>query len=703
LTRCKAIYSIILRQLLAASFGSAWVPSADLAGTWSTINGTPGRQATLQTRHKRMNSLKRPKEFWLCVLVVGSIIGCSSTETTAPTGATAAEEQPADKPFQLGDLLEPFDPPPLAELEKSAEWIDQPVVDFLEHMRDYLREQGAPLVSVEQALAMRNNSPSDNEAIQSALGQLAPPDGAGVDYDSVMVRKANADLKSINPLLGSTIVDQNYEDLTGISLFRFDWDFDVLADTRVVVSWQTSKDHLMDKVVLRDDLTWSDGKPVTAHDFAFTYKAIMTDAVIVPAVRQGLDQLRYVHAYDDHTLVFFHKEPLATNNPNMKFSALPKHIYADTIPKDPTLARSKEHSYLEDHPVVGGAYELTKRVRGQEFVLRRREAYYMHEGKQVRPKPYFKEVRCRIIEDDNTALLALKSGALDETEITAEQAASQTNDDEFYHRNTKVSGLEWTTYFICWNTATPYFSDKRIRQAMSHAIDYEELLNTVFYGLYPASRGTFHPTSWMFPKDGPQPYRQDLDKAEALLDAAGWVDSDGDGIRDKEINGRRVPLRFTMLTSQSVAGVATGILVKESLDQVGVICLPKPTEFTVLVQMSRDRKFQAFMGAWITGEEPDMQTNLWETGQMRNYANYANPKVDALFAEGRREFDREKRAQIYGQIHNILWEDQPYTWLVYRDSIYGFNKRLRGYNFSPRGPYAFAPGFKSIYAAEARP
>jgi peptide/nickel transport system substrate-binding protein len=256
---------------------------------------------------------------------------------------------------------------------------------------------------------------------------------------------------------------------------------------------------------------------------------------------------------------------------------------------------------------------------------------------------------------------------------------------------------------VCWNTEAPYFGDKRVRQAMSHALDYEELINTVFYGIYPPGRGTFHPESWMFPKNGPEPYRQDLDKAEALLDAAGWVDTDFDGIRDKEINGRRVPFCFTLLTSQSVAGIATGILIKECLDQIGVVCLPKPTEFTVLVQTARERKFHAFMGAWITGEEPDMQTNLWGTGQMRNYANYTNPRVDQLFAEARKEFDRDKRAELYGQIHNILWEDQPYTWLVYRISVFGFNKRLRGYNFSPRGPYNYAPGFQAIYSVEASP
>jgi peptide/nickel transport system substrate-binding protein len=299
--------------------------------------------------------------------------------------------------------------------------------------------------------------------------------------------------------------------------------------------------------------------------------------------------------------------------------------------------------------------------------------------------------------------LALKSGAVDEMEINAEQAASQTNGADFYRRNTKVKDLEWTTYFVCWNMKTPYFKDRRVRQAMSYALDYDELVNTICYGLYPQCRGTFHPTSWMFPKNGPAPYRQDLGKAEELLDAAGWKDTDGDGIRDKVIKGRRIPFRFTLMTSQTPFGTAAAILIKECLDQVGVICLPKPTEFTVQVQLSLERRFHGMLGAWVTGEDPDMQTNLFGTGELRNYANYSNPRVDELYVQARREFDREKRAELYGEIHNILWEDQPYTWLVNRDAIYGFNKRLRGYNFSPRGPYSFAPGFNSIFAVQVEP
>lgn len=663
-----------------------------------------------------MKSLVRRVMLALMVMLVGWWVGCGrrevtglppkpSEETTAAKGAgqPESEESEPTKPFRLGDLLEPFEPPPLEELEKSVKWIDRPVRDSLEMLREHQAQQGPPPLTVDEALALRNDSRENNEKIVATLGQLAPEDGTGVDYEAELIMVADGDLKSTNPLMISSVVEFDYQGWTGFGLFGFDWRMEIFGSQDAIVSWQTSEDRLMDKVVMRDDLTWSDGKPITAHDVEFSFKAIMSDAVIVPAMRQGTDQIRYVKAYDDRTVVFFHKAALATNDNNITFLIIPKHIYENTLPEDPTMARSAAHSRLEDNPVVGGAYTLQRRVRGQEFVVERRESYYMHNGKQVRTKPYFKTVRYKVIEDRNTALLALKAGRVHEQMLFADQWQGQTNDESFYQRNTKVSGEEWTSFSFIWNVKTPYFEDKRVRQAMSYAMDYKEMLNTIYYGLYDPARGIFHPQSWMFPQDGPQPYQQDLNKAEDLLEEAGWIDSDGNGIRDKEINGRRVPFEFTLLCAPFDDRIQTCTLMKQCLDSIGVVCHVKPTEFTVLTQLEMEHKFQAAMGGWGTGADPDSSANIFVTGEQRNYGQYSNPRVDELFALGRREFDRQKRAEIYGEIHKILWEDQPYTWLFYRNSFYAFNKKLRGYNFSPRGPFHYSPGIGSIYAVAQLP
>jgi peptide/nickel transport system substrate-binding protein len=632
------------------------------------------------------------------MLGIAIVVGCSSKETASKSSetTTAAASLP-NEPFKFGDLIKPFTPPPLAELDKTAHWQNQPVVDALARLRAYKKEHEPPLVSVKEALSMRNTSPEANRKILSALSVLAPENGKGVNYDATISRGLQMDVSTTNPILYSSIAEAQVADLTGFGLFNYDWNMVPFAASDSVVSWQTSKDHMMDKVVMRDDLVWSDGKPITAHDVVFTFKAIMSSQVPVPAVRSGTDHIRWVEAYDDHTLVFFHKAAEPTNVWNIAFPILPKHIYEKSIAEDPTLTTSAYNTQQELHPVAGGPYEIVRWSRGSEIVLRRRENFFMHNGKQVRSKPYFKQIRFHIIEDGNTRLLALKSGRIHEGELQPEQWVTQTSGNDFYAINTKVDGPEWVYFYIGWNLKTPFFSDIRVRRAMAYSLNYNEMTNDLCYGLYPRCHGLFSPDAWMYPKNPPALYHQNLDKAEDLLDQAGWVDSDGDGIRDKVINGKRIPFEFDLMVSQKPDRIDICNLFRENLDSIGVICHVVPVEAAVLMERLQNKKFEAEFAGWQTGTDPYMEENIFGTGAERNYVSYSNPKVDELFKEGMKEFDRAKRAKIYGQISNLIYQDQPYMFLYDYASFYGFSKKLRGYRFSPDGPFEYGPGFSAIW------
>jgi peptide/nickel transport system substrate-binding protein len=584
---------------------------------------------------------------------------------------------------------EAFSPPSLADLDRDAKWIDRAVKDGLVVLRTAQAAE-TPLCTAAEALALENDSAAANAKILSGLGRL--PEGDAADLAARIDRHVTGDLGSTNPIMISTSAEFDI-----LGLFSFGRDLEPFATAETVASWQTSADGLLDKVVLRDDLVWSDGRPITAYDIAFTYKVIMDPRVPVPAVRSGTDQMRAVHAYDARTVVFFHKEPLATNVWNINFPVLPKHVYEKTWEQDPTLKDSPEHVKLEQSPVCGGSYEIVERQRGQQIVLRRRSSWSTVRGKKVREEPFFKEIRFRIIEDPNTSLLALKAGDIHEMILQPEQWTTQTTGPDFYERNTKATAPEWVSFHFGWNIDSPFFADRRVRRAMSYAFDYAEMLDKLCYGLYKPCVGNFADDSWMAPKKKFEPYMQDLDKAEALLDEAGWVDHDNDGIRDKEIDGRLVPFEFSMLVNQQPLRIAISALMKDSLDRIGVRMNVKPVESTVLQDLTQKKKFQAYFGGWGSGTDPDSSENIWKTGAMRNFVNYSNPEVDRLFEEGRRELDRAKRAEKYGRIQEILYEDQPYTWLYWRNSFYGFSKKLRGYVFSPRGPYHYSPGFGSIW------
>jgi peptide/nickel transport system substrate-binding protein len=662
-----------------------------------------------------MTSLLRRSRWTLAALWLTGVVvvgGCSSEKQppqaggekpTSGVAAPAVSPEPAapvgQEPFKLGDLVEPFTAPPLADLESKAEWVDSPVVDALARLRE-AKAKEPPLVTVEEALAMRNDSPEANTKILSALSMLAPPDGKGVNWAATFNRALLMDLSTMNPLLSSSIAESEINSLTSFNLFGFDWDLIPFAAKEYVVSWQTSKDHMMDKVVMRDDLVWSDGKPITAHDVVFSYQLIMSNAVPVPAMRTGTDQLRWVEAYDDHTLVYFHKEALATNMFNLNFQVIPKHVFEKSVVEDPTLRNSAYHRDLENHPVSGGPYEISRWSRGQEVLLKRRESYYLHDGKEVRDKPYFSQMRFRIIEDGNTRLLALKSGDIEESELEAEQWVTQTANQDFYRENTKASGAEWKYMYIGWNLDTnkvPFFGDLRVRQAMAYSLNYKEMLDDLCFGLYSQCTGIFHPNSWMYPANPSKPFSQDLDKAENLLDEAGWVDSDGDGIRDKEINGRLVPFEFSLMVSNKPDRIAICNLFRENLESIGVICHIAPLEAAVFQERVFNKNFEAEMSGWATGADPSLTRNIFGTGEGRNFGNYSNPEVDKLYLEAMKTFDRDKQAEIYGRIHTLIYDDQPYLFLYNVNSFFGFNKQLRGYRFSPRGPFHYSPGIGSIW------
>lgn len=622
----------------------------------------------------------------------------SDEATTEETASTKPKPKSQTDNDELFAPLEPYDPPTLEEVDAAANWQDRKVADGRELLREVLKNH-PPLVSAEEAMAMKNDSDEANDKIYSVLRQLPEnddPESNDVDWDATWVHHLPGDLKSLNPVMISAAYEMELLELTGLQLIAFDAEFTPFAPAWAVKSWQTSEDHLMDKFVLRDDLTWSDGKPLTAHDFVFAFQTIMNPRVTIPAVRSSTQYIKWVEAYDDQTLVMFHKEPMASSTENMQFPVIPKHIYEGSLEEDPTMENSQYHLPFLNKPVTCGPYEYKSRARGQNIVLARRDNWWQKDGKAIRPRPYFKEIRCEVIIDPNTALLALKSGEIDDFRLTAEQWLTQTDSKDFYEKNTKVRGMEWTEFHIVWNTQRPYFGDPKVRRALALAFNHEEMLNSIFYGLAPAGLGPFHPTGWMASKK-PEAYQRDLDAAEDLLDEAGWEDSDGDGIRDKEINGRLVPFRFTVLSSDQPNSIKVCTQMKTDYEQIGIAVDVKPTEFTVLQDKSLKHQFDAMIAGWGTGTDPSTLDNVFKTGGGRNYGLYSNKRVDELFELAQREFDRAKRAEYYAEIHDILWNDQAYMWLFYRPTLFGLNKEIRGFNFSPRDPYGVSPGINGIW------
>lgn len=620
-------------------------------------------------------------------VVLATVLPMAVGRSTAQSPAVAL---PKDPPFV----------PPTAEALAKVVWTPRPCVDYMEHLRRTL-ERSPPEVSEAEALALDNTDDAANRKILSALGRL-PRSDEEVDWDATFNRFIGGEPRTLNPLFSSSRYEFWVEDLLWVGPVQFDWNLECLGDLDVIERWETSEDRLMDRVLLRRDLVWTDGRPVTAHDVEFTWKLLVDPRIRVEARRTMVQGLRAVKAYDDRTVVYFHREAFATNHLQLVWPILPKHAFERELAKDPSLERCA----LNKEPVTCGPYRLTLWRPNQEIVFERRDEWFLGaSGERIRRKPFMRQVRFRIIPQNAPRFLAFLAGDTDDTQLDSAQWTTDSAGRGFRDRGVKVRGDEWTYVYVGWNARSvppnPFFADPRVRWAMTLAFDHDFLLKEMFYGIYRAGVGIFHPDSWMAAK-GLGPVHKDLARAEKLLDEAGWKDSDGDGIRDKTIDGKKVDLGFKLSCPNAGSGPRVVKQFQDDLRLVGVDCRADLIEWNAFQEALANRQLQAFAMAMGAGVDPDTARNLWTTKAIeegRNQVGFSDPRIDALLEEGRRELDQAKRAAIYAQVDRIIYEEQPISILLYQPTLWGFAKSVRGYRPSPKGFFGVAPGFQSIWKA----
>jgi peptide/nickel transport system substrate-binding protein len=605
------------------------------------------------------------------------------------------------------DASDEFRPPTSEELARIR-WKPRSCVNFLEHLRA-AREKEPALATEAEALALLNDGPEANARLVSALGRLPASDDE-VDWEATFTRYMLGDAKTLNPIFRNTSYDGYVVDLLYSQPFNIDWNLEIHGDLNVLKSWETSEDGLIDRVVLRDDLTWSDGKPFTAHDIVFSHGVLLDGRVAATTWREIAGGLQAVVAVDDRTVLYFQKEALATNRLHLAFPVLPAHAFQATRQADPTLQTSPEHvRFNTASPVTNGPYKLVSWTPRQEIVLERRDEWHRGpDGRALRPKPFFRRVRLRVIPAPETAFLEFQAGNLDDVQLDTDRWVNHARGEAFDSRSVKLRADQWAYAYIGWNAQSippnPFFADQRVRRALSLALDLDFYHQSILFGIPLRGRGIFHPSSWMATKDL-KPIERDVALAEELLDEAGWKDSDGDGIRDKAIAGVITPFRFRLSVPNAGSGPRAAETFQANWKAIGVDCVIKLGESTVINQETLERRAQAFLMVQVTGADPDTIRNLWQTQAIqsgRNTVGYSNPRVDELLEQGRRETDPAKRAAIYSEVERRIHDDQAITVLFYQPSLWGFGKHLRGYRPSPRGWYTYLPGFFSVWKKKAK-
>ncbi|HKN19003.1 MAG TPA: peptide-binding protein, partial [Dissulfurispiraceae bacterium] len=371
---------------------------------------------------------------------------------------------------------------------------------------------------------------------------------------------------------------------------------------------------------------------------------------------------------DKYTVQVTYKEPFAPALESWGMGIVPKHLLEGKDLSSPEINRN---------PVGNGPYRLTEWVTGQKIVLDAFDNYF--EG-----RPNIDKVIYRIIPDTATMFLELKFGGIDFMGLTPPQYKLQANSAFFnkYFQKFKYPSFGYT--YLGYNLLNPLFSDKRVRQAIAHAINKKEIIAGVLLGYGTPCTGPFPPESWAYNPDV-KDYDYSPAKALAMLAEAGWK-MNSSGLLEKD--GRT--FSFTVLVNQgNDERIKTAEILKEQLKLVGIEIKIKVLEWQAMLHDFIDKKrFEAVIMGWALSRDPDIydifHSSKTKEGEF-NFISYRNDTVDRLLLEGRRTFSLEKRKMIYHRIHQVLAEEQPYAFLYVPDALPVLNKRFKGVVKAPLG------------------
>ncbi len=431
-------------------------------------------------------------------------------------------------------------------------------------------------------------------------------------------------------------------------------------------SWTFSDNGSTLTYHLRNDIYWSDGQPTTADDVLFTYQMAVHPEVAYPAASR-FDLTDSVEILDDYTVQFHFKQPYPDALFDTQMPILPKHILEKIAPE------SLETCAFNRMPIGNGPFRLEEWQANNFVKFRANEMF-------APGKPSLSFATFVIIPNETTLLTNLRTGELDiAPNLTS--TGFQLIQAEPSLQALRYEGREFA--FIGWNNGRPLFN-KPVRQALTRAINREEIIATLLSGKAKPVNGPLMPYTWAYDSTITS-LLHDPVVAQSLLRAEGWRDTDDDGVLDK--HGQSLSFTISVNAGNQLRS-DVAVMVQAQLKKIGVAMKIETLEWNLFIdKVFVNRNFDAAILSW----DADFTVNpyaLWHSRAIEdgyNFVAYQNVRVDSLLEKGRAIADREKAMPIWREFQQIIMEDSPYTFLFIPEQLAGISRRVRGVQMDVRG------------------
>lgn len=458
-----------------------------------------------------------------------------------------------------------------------------------------------------------------------------------------------------------TSTDANATDIMERMLYMplLRWGKDLRIEGRLAKSWQQSEDGLVITMQLRDDIRWHDGVPTTADDVVFSFDRFRDPRIGYPDVG-SMRQIESVEALGPYEVRFRFKRAYLDQLAHLRRVIMPKHLL-DAIPSE-----AMESAPFNRNPVGNGPFRFVRWKQAEEVVFEANPDF-------ADGRPPLDRIVFRVIPNQTAIETAFLAGELDVVErVRLERVAAFRANPEC--RVYTYSGRGYQ--FIGWNLVNPRFADARVRRAMTLGIDRQRIVDALVHG---EGHVTAHPimSGSPFHASDIPPHPYDPEAARRLLDEAGWRDTDGDGVRDKD----GLKFEFELVTNLgNQLREDTLVMVQDDLAKIGVKAVPRVREWNVFLDEVQAKDFDAYHMAWVQ-DFIVSPYDVFHSGAIDgkyNSGSYANPRVDELIDRGLLARTFEEAAPVWHEFQAVLHEDQPYTVLFELDYSVAATPYLHG-------------------------
>ncbi len=559
--------------------------------------------------------------------------------------------------------------------------------------------------------------------------------GGGVGdtkYENKVVQYCSIDPKQLTPYNmndanARIMVHRTHQSLIQLDMTTYEL-VPVLAKKRPVISTVDGKVQL--SMEIREEAKWDNGKPITGEDVAFSLKMMKVPKLDNASLKPYFEYIEDIEIDKENPKKFI----LKCGKPYMgmeaaltSFQIIPAYIYdkenrlstytvnqlatgGEKLKSDKTLDQVAENynsaKFQREVMVGSGPYEYVSWETNQRVIFKLKKDWWGHKFKSEHHwfDAKAEEIVYEVITDPTTAVVALKGEKIDamyriSPRIFVEDLQKSENWNKKFTPHTPPQFLY--SYFGI-NTRNPKFKDVRTRKALRLIMDIDQYEETVFYGMSERVTSFIHPLKTKFINKNLKLYNQDLDGARKLLAEAGWKDTDGNGIVDIEIDGERVDFTIDFIYPNSAKTSEQGVLMyQEFCKKVGIKLNALPVEFSVMLDKTKQHKFEMYFGIWSSSPLESDPKQIWHSASYNggsNYVGFGNPKSDDLIEKLRAELDENKRAVYYKELQQIIDDEVPYIFLAATKNRVAIHKKFLNAKATGINPGFYAPGLQVVNA-----